>query len=685
VVSAVPTQVRAEGLTERMGDIILQCSGSNPGAVLAGNLSVFLPISITNRVDSTSTNLTHDVILSVDYGLGPVPTGIAGLISNQIIAFNGLSITVPSSGNLTIRISNLRGAIHESGVVQPQAIRAQLIFSAPVSIPIDQPQPVVAFAQTGLFATFADRGITCTGSPLPSSAINVATLFAAGTAFVSTRITEGFGGAFLPRAQGEDNGTRFLVQYSGFPANTHVYVPDAVAGSDALTPTAGGDLGYRAQIGQYAPNSGTLLLVRVLGADSNGAGGSLIPLPPSLSGVLNLASVSEVPLNGGAGYAVYEVVDASPTRLASAQFPTFIGISNITAAAVAQETVSFAPVSNVTTASPTAPIQRFAQSTPPSDCNLVGDCGAAYFPKLNVPATTSIQLTAVSGGAQSGPAGYIPIQNAGGGVMNWTASINYVSGSGWLNLDNTSGVNYGSLIVTANGKGLAPGTYQANVVIDGGSAGTVTIPVTLTVTAAPPVQPTSQVVVNKVVNAATFDATPLVGGSLGTLMGSHLAGKNVAVTFDGSPATLLYTSDSQINLQVPDLGSKSSASMMVTVDGTNSVPVTVPLSPAWPAVFSNGVLNQDNSVNAAAAGAKDGSILQIFATGIPAAASVSVQIAGRKDLVPLYAGPAPTVPGVQQINVAVPDGVAASTTQLVICADVGGQHYCSAGSPLVIQ
>ncbi len=665
-----------------MGDIILQCSGSNPGAVLAGNLSVVLPISITNRVDANS-NLTHDAILSVDYGVGPVPTGIAGQISGQIIAFNGLSITVPQSGNLIVKISNIRAAVHEGGVIQPLPIDAQLTFSSPVSISIDQSTPVVAFAQTGLFATLYQNGITCTGSPVPST-VSVPSLYAAGTAFASTRVTEGFGGAFLPRAAGEDNGTRFLVQYSGFPANTQLYLPDGVAGSDAMTPSAAGDLGYRQQIGQYVPNSGTLLLVRVLGADSNGVGGSPVTLNPPTNGVVNLVTVSPVPLTGGAGYAVYEVVDASPTRLETAQFATFIGISNITAPAVAQETVSFAPVSTVAVASSTAPIQRFAQSIPPPDCSLVGDCGASYFPQLTVPAVTSIQLTAVAGGAQTGAAGYIPVQNTGGGLMSWTASINYVSGTGWLHLDNTSGQNASSIIVTASGAGLAAGVYQANVVVSAGSAGTVTIPVTLTVAPAPP-PPVTQVLVTKVVNAATFDATPLVSGSLGTVMGSHLSGKSVSVTFDGNAATLLYTSDSQINLQVPDLGSKTTASMVVTVDGTSSTPLTVPLAPAWPSVFSNGILNQDNSVNGAAAGAKDGSILQIFATGIPAGATVSVQIAGEKNLVPLYAGPAPTVPGVQQVNVAVPNDVAASTAPLVICATVGGQQYCSAGSSLVVQ
>jgi uncharacterized protein (TIGR03437 family) len=66
-------------------------------------------------------------------------------------------------------------------------------------------------------------------------------------------------------------------------------------------------------------------------------------------------------------------------------------------------------------------------------------------------------------------------------------------------------------------------------------------------------------------------------------------------------------------------------------------------------------------------------------------ATVSVQIADRKNLIPLYAGQAPTVPGVQQVNVAVPSDLTTSTTQIVICAAVGGQQYCSSGSPLAIQ
>ena len=680
VVTSVPNQVRAEGLTERMGDIFLQCSGSNPGAVLSGNLSIYLPVSITNRVDAA--NLTHDATLSVDYGSGFVPTGIAGLVTNQIIAFNGLNLTVPPSGNLNLQISGIRAAAHFAGT---SPIQAQLTFGATTSFLVTQSLVVVASPQAGFYSTLYETGITCAASPQPST-FTLPNLFAAGTAFASTRVTEGFANAFLPRASGEDNGTRFLVKYSGFPANAHLYLPDAVAGSDAAAPTAGGDLGIPQQTGQYVPGSGTLLLLRVQGADATGAGGFLANLPlASGSGPIGLFSVSEVPLTNGAGYAVYEVADASPTAQETAQFPTFIAIPSVTGTTVAQESISLAPVSTVTAQSTTAPIQRFAAVTPASDCTLVGDCGAAYFPKLSVITTPTIPLTAVAGGDQTGKAGYIPIQNAGGGILNWTVTVSYLQGSGWLNLSSTSGQNAGSVFVTATAKNLTAGTYQANILVSAGLAGSITIPVTLTVSPAPPVTPTPSVVVTKVVNAATLDITPLVAGSLGTLFGSHLSGKNVSVTFDGNAAALLYTSDTQINLQVPlAVGTKTSSSMVVTVDGTSSTPTTVALAPAWPAVFAGGILNQDNTVNSAQTGAKAGTILQIFATGIPTAATVSVQIASRQGLIPLYAGDAPGVTGVQQVNVAIPDDLAAAPTQLTICASIAGQQHCSPTAPLTV-
>src|SRR5205085_11080469 len=103
VVSSVPLQVRSEGLTERLGDIVLQCSGSAAGTVLSSNVTLFFPVSVTNRVDAN--NLTHDAIISIDSGGGYVPTAVAGQIANALIAFNGISIPVPAGGAFNPKVS----------------------------------------------------------------------------------------------------------------------------------------------------------------------------------------------------------------------------------------------------------------------------------------------------------------------------------------------------------------------------------------------------------------------------------------------------------------------------------------------------------------------------------------------------------------------------------------------------
>ena len=674
--------MRAEGLTERLGDLVLQCSGAAPGTVFSGNLTLSLPVSVTNRVDAN--NQTRDAVVAVDLGSGEVPTGIAGQVSGNSISFNGISYTAPPSGNINLRISGVRAAMNQLGLTS--AVAAPVTASLSTQLAVDQSQLVVAYSQAGMLSSMSSTGISCYGSPVPDT-LDLPHLFAAGTALASTRVTEGFATAFEARAAGVDTGTRFLVKYASFPATAHLYVPDAVAGSDALQPTSGGDMNLPQAVGQYMPGSGALVLVRVLGADATGAGGYSVAAPQG-AGPVTLGSVSEVPLTNGSGYAVYEVAAANPNVQETAQFPTFIALPRFTAPAVAQETIALAPVSAVTTASATAPTPRFAAVATQSDCQLFGDCTTPVVsvPKLFLEATP-IHISAVeAGGPMTSSPGSFLIHNVGGGSMGWSISVIYQGGTGWLVFDPPSGTNEATVKVTANTKTLTAGISLATVIVNAGAAGSNSIAVFLTVGAATPPPPvTPSVVVSQVLNAATLQVAPLVAGSLATLMGSHLSGKSVAVTFDGIPATLIYMSDTQINLQVPSaLGSTNSTSLVVTVDGASSTPLAIPLGVAWPAVFQHGILNQDNRENTPSAAAKSGDILQIFATGIPKLATVSVQIGDRKDLVPLYAGEAPTCPGVQQVNVAVPAGVT-GTLAVELCVTVGGQQYCSPGYSIAVQ
>ena len=680
-VTTTPVSVRAEGLTEPLGDVVVQCSAI-PDAAFTGNITLYLPVPITNRVDAAG--MTQEGLLSVDLGSGFVPTGVPGLISGSSITFSGINYKVPSIGKVGLRIAGVRAAVNRLGV--PATGPAQVIASLSTSLPIDQSQLVVAYSQRGFLSNLGDAGISCYGSPAPES-LDYAAFFNAGTALASTRVTEGFATAFTPLTAGADAGTRFVVRYSAFPSTAHLYIPDMVAGSTALKPTSGGDLNLSAAIGQYMPGSNSLLLVRVNGADSTGAGGYRVTAPQS-AGPISLTSVSEVLLSNGAGYAVYEVADANPNVQETAQFPTFISLPRYTAPAVAQESISLSPVSTVANASINAPVPRFAAVEMLSDCSLLGDCAAPVVrvPRLEVQASPLI-LAGVAGGAMTSPAGKFLVHNAGGSTMDWSTNIIYVQGANWLTLSSPKGTNEGSVQVTAQPGSLAAGSYTALIVVDAGSAGRQSIQVTLLVAPAPapppPAAPT--VVISKVLNGATLEAAPLIPGSITTLMGTHLTGKIVAVTFDGTPATLFYTGATQINLLVPaSLGAKTSVSMVVTVDGESSTPAMIPVAAAWPAIFAHGVLNQNGSENLPHAAANARDILQIFATGIPQAANVTVQFGDRKGFVPVYAGEAPGIPGVQQVNVAVPEGYT-GPVNLKLCTTLGAQETCSPAAQITIR
>jgi uncharacterized protein (TIGR03437 family) len=196
------------------------------------------------------------------------------------------------------------------------------------------------------------------------------------------------------------------------------------------------------------------------------------------------------------------------------------------------------------------------------------------------------------------------------------------------------------------------------------------------------------VIVTGMTNAADFQPGPVVPGSLAVVWGSHLAGQNVAVTINGIAANLLYTGAQQINLRVPpSLSGQTSAQLVVTVDGASSAAVTVQLATASPAIFTPGVLNQDSSVNSLQNAAPMGSVLQIFGTGIPdSGGAVTVSIQNRGNLKPLYAGAAPGLVGVQQVNVMVPADLQAGNANLVICVGgTNGQQSCSHAEPIALK
>ena len=662
--NAVPALVRQEGLTERVGDIILNCSGGPPAAQVTINLTLFLSTNITNKISQVGT---QDVNLTIDTGAGPVYAGMDPVPQGpNSVAYNGLKFTLSNAGSVTLRFANLRAAVALIPTTQFPSVIAFFTANGTNTLAINNSPLTVAQLQRGMLASYAST-FFCTASLLPGN-ISFMDLLNFHTRFASARFTEGYADSF-------QKGTRFFVRYSGFPAGSRLLVPDAVTGSSATTPTAAGDLGLPPSPGVYSA-PGQLLLARVNGADPTGSGGTLSNNPP---GTLN-----DVTLTGGSGIAVYEVVDSNPSLRESAQFPTFLALGALPDSTAAQGLVEigFAPFSTNAAASATAPVPRFMPSPVPSDCATLADCNAAYFPRLLVDASDPLSFAAITGSAFQ--LKYVRINNTSGGALNWTAFITYKTGSGWITLDASSGINNATLRLDVHPENLKPGTYEATLTVDAGPlAGSKSLPVTLKVTDLGP-PPLLFPTLKSYFNAASLAAGPLTPGSLASVFGQSFGGNSLQVTFDGIAAKVLFSNETQINLQVPDaLAGHASAQMQITVDGRASVPVQVLLAASAPAIFPGAILNQDYSQNKPSNPAMVGSVIQIFLTGLPASgvSGVTGKIHDRDNLTPYYAGPAPGFIGVQQVNLVVPADLPATTTEVKVCAS----GVCTAATVLTIK
>ena len=97
---------------------------------------------------------------------------------------------------------------------------------------------------------------------------------------------------------------------------------------------------------------------------------------------------------------------------------------------------------------------------------------------------------------------------------------------------------------------------------------------------------------------------------------------NVQVTFDGTPAPLLWVQDAQINLVAPwSLTPGQNTQICATYNDANTNCLSLPVIQTTPAVFMvdgryAAALNQDGTYNSASNPAAPGSIVTIYATGL---------------------------------------------------------------------
>ena len=191
-----------------------------------------------------------------------------------------------------------------------------------------------------------------------------------------------------------------------------------------------------------------------------------------------------------------------------------------------------------------------------------------------------------------------------------------------------------------------------------------------------------------VVNAATYNISSLAAGELSAIFGANLgpatgeivpptsgrfptAYAGVDVTVNGTPAPLLYVSQSQVNFVVPfEVEGQRGRVLQISYNGIPSDPDGAQEIEASPGIFA--IANADSSANSASSPAVSGSYVTIYGTGqgvsnppetdgtimgdtlATPVLPVEATIDGQPGTI-LYAGSAPgLVAGVLQINLSVP-------------------------------
>jgi uncharacterized protein (TIGR03437 family) len=307
------------------------------------------------------------------------------------------------------------------------------------------------------------------------------------------------------------------------------------------------------------------------------------------------------------------------------------------------------------------------------------------------------------------------VQIAGGGASpSFTAQVSDTAS--WLKASPASDGGPASITVSVDPDRLAPGNYHANLTINGtGSAsGTVTIPVTLQITAPLPT-------ISKVVNAANYaegaiapgEILTIFGGAIGpeTLMGLALdpSGKvastlgGAQVLFDGTAAPLIYVSKTQIAVVAPyEIAGRQDTTVQVAWSGQRSNGVMLPVATTAPGVFTanssgsglGAIAHADGSINSSVnpAAAGDTVIVYVTGEGQTSPKGITGGVTKVSDIPPLtpgpllpiavviggrpaqysFAGEAPGfVAGIMQLNVQIPEGLNAGPQPISV--SVGGR------------
>lgn len=368
--TAVPTLARSEGHAERMGDVLLTCSGTVPAAGILANIRLRLTANITsNPLNTSRTALEASLIKNEDitpgvwngYGTGAIQNvWQASRISDDEIEWAGVVLAAAgSSGAQTIRLTNVRGDVESRGSFA--TIYASINIVSPTSVPVDNNLLVVADTRPGMTFAIRKPGATATGSVSLKNCVSPSD-----TNDVQLEFKEGYASAFLPRGIAATDNT---VPGGGY-LNESGWNPGTLAGGtltglSSIGQTTQGtrlmarlkniptDVTVKAPRTVSSTTTGGLSACIVTDTDSNGAGGTV--------------SCTGDPVSvGTSGLLVYEIQGPLSTISYSTQETVVVplDISFTTPGNIGSVTGNgtLAPISTVHTMNVDAPEPRFIDS-----------------------------------------------------------------------------------------------------------------------------------------------------------------------------------------------------------------------------------------------------------------------------------------------------------------------------------
>jgi uncharacterized protein (TIGR03437 family) len=309
--------------------------------------------------------------------------------------------------------------------------------------------------------------------------------------------------------------------------------------------------------------------------------------------------------------------------------------------------------------------------------------------RVQVADASLLTLTAISGDRQV-PTAYAPLPDP---VVVRLTDINDLPYAG-ARISGTPSVNGvvipAEAVTDAQGQaafrwtpGLAASNQQ-HLAVEGAPA------VSLTISAG-----TAVPVISGVMNAASF-AAGMAAGSLAALQGRNLAGGQTAqsaaypwpttlagvqVALNGSPAPLLYVSDTEIDFYVPPDIATGTATVTVATPSGIAAGATAQVAALQPGIFAGAVVHAGTGISAVTTPVHAGDYIEIYCTGLgatggsgnlrPALLTPTVFV-GAAPLQPVYSGLAPGYVGLYQVDVQVPPGLAPGPQPVIL--EVNLQH-----------